>query len=175
MSGCSVCTLPFFAPCNDILVMLVCTICWLSMQLYTLAYMSMLESCSLVCHPCFNTMKLYKHPIQTYICPSQTPPLFICYLALFSFLLSSWFLCLPYLSCLSISCLFIMLFATFPSMACLLVTCLCLCLCMYEHGVRMHGARARSPGHKQNGRGCEHADMSLAARSEERRVGKECW
>ena len=27
----------------------------------------------------------------------------------------------------------------------------------------MHGARARSPGHKQNGRGCEHADMSLAA------------
>ena len=32
---------------------------WLSMHLYTLAHMSMHESCLLVCCPCFNTMKLW--------------------------------------------------------------------------------------------------------------------
>ena len=52
-------------------------------------------------------------------------------------------------------------FACFPSRACLLVSCLC--LCMEAHGIRMHGARARSPGHKQKRRRCEHMDMSQAA------------
>ena len=51
-------------------------------------------------------------------------------------------------------------FACFPSRACLLVSCLC--LCMEAHGIRMHGARARSPGHKQKRRRCEHMDMSQA-------------
>ena len=59
MSGCSVCTLPFSAPRADMLAMLVCATRWLSMHLYTLAYVSMHESCLLVCHPCFNTMKLW--------------------------------------------------------------------------------------------------------------------
>ena len=59
MSGCSVCTLPFSAPHDDMLAMLVCATRWLSMHLYTLAYMSMHESCLLVCCPCFNTMKLW--------------------------------------------------------------------------------------------------------------------
>ena len=54
-----------------------------------------------------------------------------------------------------------MLFASFSSIACLLDPCLC--LCMYAHGARTHKAKARSPGHKQNGRGCEHADTSQAA------------
>ena len=53
------------------------------------------------------------------------------------------FLYLPCLSCLSALCLFHMLFASFPSIACLLVSCLC--LYMYTHGARTHGARARSP------------------------------
>ena len=36
--------------------------------------------------------------------------------------------------------LFHMLFTSFPSIACLLVSCIC--LCMYTHGARMHGVRA---------------------------------
>ena len=54
-AGCSLCTLPFSALCND---MLVCATRWLYVHLYTLAYMSMHESCLLVCHPYLNTMKL---------------------------------------------------------------------------------------------------------------------
>ena len=50
--------LPFFVPCDDILTMLVYATRWLSMHLYTLAYMSKHESCLLVCRPYFNTMKL---------------------------------------------------------------------------------------------------------------------
>ena len=59
MLGCSVRTLSCFAPRDAILTMLVCATRWLSMHLYTLAYMSMHESCLLVCRPCFNTMKLW--------------------------------------------------------------------------------------------------------------------
>ena len=36
---------PFFTPCDDMLTMLVCAARWLSMHLYTLAYMSMHDSC----------------------------------------------------------------------------------------------------------------------------------
>ena len=46
----------FAAPCND---MLVCAIRWLYVHLYTLTYMSIHESCLLVCHSYFNTMKLW--------------------------------------------------------------------------------------------------------------------
>ena len=46
--------------------------------------------------------------------------------------------------------------ASFPSITCLLISCLC--VCMYTHG-----ARAQSPRHKQKGRGCEHVDISQAA------------
>ena len=59
MRPCSGVTTWDASPCDDMLTMLVCATCWLSMHLYTLAYMSMLESCLLVCHPCFNTMKLW--------------------------------------------------------------------------------------------------------------------
>ena len=79
--------------------------------------------------------------------------LFICFLAFL-------FLCLLCLSCLSTLCLFHMLFASFPSIACLLVSCLC--LCMYTHGARMRGAKARSPRHKQKGRGCKCVSISQA-------------
>ena len=71
------------------------------------------------------------------------------------------FLCLPCLSWLSALYLFHMLFTSFPSIACLLVSCLC--LYMYTHGARMHGARALSPKRKQKGRGCKHVDISQAA------------
>ena len=46
-------------PCDDILAILVCATCLLSMHLYTLTYMSMHESFLLVCHLCFNTMGLW--------------------------------------------------------------------------------------------------------------------
>ena len=59
MLGCSVCTLPFSAPRDVVLAMLVCATHQLSMHLYTLAYMSMHESWLLVCHPYFNTTKLW--------------------------------------------------------------------------------------------------------------------
>ena len=84
--------------------------------------------------------------------------LLVCLLAC---LLSFLFLCLLRLSCLSALCLFHMLFASFPSIACLLVSCLC--LCMYTHGARMHGARARSPRRKQKGWRRKHVDISQAA------------
>ena len=50
---------PFFAPCDDMLAMLVGATCWLSLHLYTPAYMFMHESCLLVCRPYLNTMKLW--------------------------------------------------------------------------------------------------------------------
>ena len=56
---------------------------------------------------------------------------------------------------------FHMLFASFPSIACLLVSCLC--LCMYTHEARMCGARAQFPRRKQRGRGYKHVDIIRAA------------
>ena len=53
-----------------------------------------------------------------------------------------------------------MLFAFFPSIACPLVSYLCLCI--YTHGARMHGVRARSPRRKQKGRRYKYIDMSQA-------------
>ena len=76
-------------------------------------------------------------------------------------LLAFLFLCLPCLSCLSALCHFHMLFASFPSIACLLVSCLC--LCMYTHGARTQGPRARSPKCKQKERGCEQVYTSQVA------------
>ena len=129
------------------LAMLVCATHWLSMHLYTLAYMSMHESCLLVCRPCFNTMKL--HTIFCFLSCLFTF-LLVC---LLTCLLTSLSLCLPCISCLFALCLLHMLFASFPSIACLLVSCLC--LCMYTHG-----ARARFLRRKQKERECKHVDMS---------------
>ena len=83
--------------------------------------------------------------------------LLVCLLAC---LLAFLFLCLPCLSCLSTLCPFHMHFASFPSIACLLVSCLC--FCMYIHGARTHEARIRSPSRKQKGQGCKHVDISQA-------------
>ena len=54
-----------------------------------------------------------------------------------------------------------LIYASFPFIACLLVSCFY--LCMYTHGARTLGARARSPRHKQKGHGCKHVDISQAA------------
>ena len=166
MPGCSVRTLPFSAHHNVMLTMLVCATRWLFMHLYMLAYLFMHEFCLLVCHPYFNTMKLWTFDPNLHL-PSWTPP-FVCFLAclpsrLFAFslvcLLSCFFACHVYhaylLSCLldaSFMCSFI---------ACLLASSLY--LYMYTHEARTHGARARSPKRKQKRRGCEHINISQVA------------
>ena len=63
---------PLFAPLNDLLAMLVCATCWLSMHLYTLANTFMHESCLLVCRPCFNTMKLWTPDSNLHLSPVDT-------------------------------------------------------------------------------------------------------
>ena len=119
------------------LTMLVCATRWLSMHLYTFAHMSMHESCLLVCHPCFNTMKLWTFDPNLHLSLADTTFCLLSCLFAFSLvcvlacLLAFLFLCLPCLSCLSTLCPFHMHFASFPSIACLLVSCLCLCI--YTH------------------------------------------
>ena len=63
---------PFSAPCNDMLAMLACATRWLSMYLYTLAYMFMHESCLLVCHSYFNTMKLWTFDLNLHLSFADT-------------------------------------------------------------------------------------------------------
>ena len=174
MLGCSMCTLPFSAPHDAMLTMLICATCWFSMYLYTLAYMFMHEFCLLVCHPCFNTMKLWTFDPNLHFSLTDTT------LCLLSCLFACFLVCLPssslaYLVACHVSCLLCLLhlyaclFYThcalfmhlFLSIACLLDSCLC--LCMYTHVAKTHGARAWSPKRKQKGRRCKHVDISQAA------------
>ena len=105
--------------------------------------------------------------------------LFVCPFAclssfLFACSLAFLFLCLPCLSHLFALCLFYMLFASFPSIACLLVSFVC--LCMYTHGAWMLGDMAQSPRRKRKGRGCKHVDISqVAAFSRFRGLASPIW
>ena len=134
MPSCPVRTLPFSTPCDAMLTMFVRATHWLSMHFYTVAHMSMYESCLLVCRPCFNTIKLWAFDPNLHLSLMDTTFYLLSCLFAFSIvcllacLLAFLFLCLPCLSCLSASCLFHMLFASFPSIAFLLVSCLCLCM-----------------------------------------------
>ena len=98
MPGCSMRTLPFFTMCNVMLTMFVCATCWLSMHLYTLAYMSMHESCLLVCHLCFNTMKLWTFNPNLHLSLINTTFCLLSFLFAFSLicLLSCFFACYVY-------------------------------------------------------------------------------
>ena len=154
MSVASCIPFPFSAPCNAMLTMLLCATHWLSVHLYMLTYVSMHESCLLVCPPRFQTMELW-HLIQTYICPSQTPP-FICFLAS---LPSCLFACFP----VSLLAMSIMLICFMPLSYALCMLASCLCLCMYTHVARMHGVRAQSPRRKQKGQRHKHVDISQVA------------
>ena len=162
-ASCFVHTFPFSTPCDHMLTMLVCATCWLSMHLYMLAYMSMHKSCLLVCRSCFNTMKLWTSDPNLHLSLANTTFCLHSYLfafCLFSCFLAS-FLAMPIM--LIRFMLFHMLFASFPSIACLLVSCLY--LCMYTYEARMLGARAQSPQCKQKGCGCKHVDISQVAMS----------
>ena len=83
------------ALCDAMLTMFVLTTHWLSMHLYTLAHLSMHESCLLVCHPRFSTMKLWTFDPNLHLSLADTT---FCLLScLFSFslvsLLSCFFAC----------------------------------------------------------------------------------
>ena len=72
MLGCLDVSFPFSDPRDAMLTMLVCATRWLSMHLYTLAYMFMHKSCLLVCHPYFNTMKSWTSDPKPYLSLSNT-------------------------------------------------------------------------------------------------------
>ena len=107
---------PFFAPCDDVLTMLVCATSRLSLHLYMIAYISMHESCLLVCRPCFNTMKLWTPDLNLHFSLLDTP--FCLLVCPFTHLLT-FLLCLPCLSCLFALGLFHILFPSLlPSLVC---------------------------------------------------------
>ena len=93
MSSCSVCTLPFSAPCDDMLAMLVCTTRWLSTHLYMLAYMSMHESCLLGCRLCFNIKKLWTFDPNLHLSLMDTTLVYFlsCFVSFFACILVSMF------------------------------------------------------------------------------------
>ena len=131
----------------------------LALYANTLAHMSMHESCLLVCRSCFNIMKLWTFDPNLHLSLVNTTfclpfRLFACFLVSLS-AMSIMLICFIPLSS------FICSLHLFPSIACLLVPYLC--LCMYTHGVRMLGDRAQSPRHKQKGCKCEHVEISQAA------------
>ena len=144
------------------LTMFVRATCWPSMHLYMFSHISMHESCLLVCHPYFNTMKLWTFNPNQHLSLANTTFCLLSCLFAFSLvcLLSCFFACNVYHAYLLYAS-FICFMHLFLSIACLLVSCSC--LHMYTHGARTHGARAQSPRHKQKGQGCEHVDISEAA------------
>ena len=156
---------PFPTPCDAMLIMLVCATRWLSLHLYTLVYMSMHKSCLLVCHPYFNTMKLWTSDPNLHLSLVNTTfCLFVCLLACFLVRLCISLALSPitFYACHAIMFIcfmpFNMLVSSFPSLACLLVSCLC--LCMYTHRARTYRARARSPRCKQRGHKHKHVDIN---------------
>ena len=87
----------FSASCNDMFAMLVWATCWLYMHLYTLAYMSMHKSCLLVCHPCFNIMKLWTFDPNLHLSLANTTFCsFSCLFALSLVCLLSYYACHVY-------------------------------------------------------------------------------
>ena len=114
-----------------------------------------------MCRLWFNTMKLQTFDPNLHL--SLTGATFCLLSCLFALRLFACF----FASLLAMPIMLIhfmpfhMLFASFPSIARLLVSCLC--LCMYTHGVRTLGARAQSSRRKQKGHVCKHVDISQAA------------
>ena len=84
-------------PRDVMLTMFVRTTRWLSMHLYTLAHMSMHESCLLVCCPCFNTMKLWTFDLNLHLSLTDTTFCLLSYL--FAFSLVCFLTCLPSYAC----------------------------------------------------------------------------
>ena len=82
---------PFSTPCDAMLTILGATR-WLYMHLYALAYMSMHESCLLVCRLYFNTMKLWTPNPNLHLSLANTTSFLLA--CLFAFLLVCFLSCL---------------------------------------------------------------------------------
>ena len=116
---------------------------WLCLHLYTLAYMFMHESCLLVCHPCFNTMKSWTFDPNLHLSLVDTICPLVCAPLLLICLLSSLFACSCvslYLGCYACHiypacslCILLLLSTHFPSIAYLLVF-LSLPFCVHTWG-----------------------------------------
>ena len=172
--GCFVHTYPLFRSVQRLLTMLFCATYWLYVHLHTLVYMFMHESCLLVCHPCFNIMRIWTSDPNLHLSFVDATFLFV-FLLVYPLLVICYLTCLPLCSyvcshpvCYACHCYLVCLFCT-PlllsmhlslSIAHLLVSCLC--LCMYTYGARTHRARARSRRRKQKGHGYKHANTSQA-------------
>ena len=172
ISGCrfALCiSFPFSALCDVMLAMLVCATRWLSMHLYTLAYMFMHESCLLVCRPCFNTMELWTFDPSLHLSLVNTT--FCCFFAcLLSCPLAFLFVCLS-LFVMSLShamhivSILLVCFAPFAYYLCisffpLLVYWFLVFAYPCTHIARTLGARAWSPRCKRKGRKVKHVDLS---------------
>ena len=147
---------PFPSPCDAMLIMLVSTTHWLSLPHYTLTYMSMHESCLLMCHPYFNTMKLWIFDLNLHLSLADTTfCLFVCLLSrLFVHLtcpISCHIQCLPCLSCLSALCLFICSLHHFlPFLVCWFLVFTFACTHMEQECIELgHGL----PGASKDGAG----------------------
>ena len=121
MPNCFVHALPFSDLCDDMFAMLVCATCWISLHFYTLAHMSMREYCLLVCHPCFNTMKLWKFGPNLHFSLGDTT-----FCLPFACLVSFLFACLPVcLLALLFACLSLLVISPTTCYACFACTLLC--------------------------------------------------
>ena len=111
---------PFFAPCDDMLAMHTYATRWLSMHIYTLAYMFMHESCLLVCCPCFNTMKLWTFDPNLHLFLTDTTFCLLSCLFLLSLvcLLSCFFACHVYHAYLLYASFLCSLHLFFPLFVC---------------------------------------------------------
>ena len=148
MPGHSVCTLPFFAPRDAMLTMLVCATRWLSIHIYMLAHMLMHESFLPVCHLYFNTMKSWTSDPNLHLSLADTTFCLLSCLFSFSFvsLLSCFFACYVYHAYL--------LYASFICSLHLFLPLLVywFLIFAFAHGARTHGARAWFPKRKQKKR-----------------------
>ena len=168
MSVASCTPIPFSIPWDDWLP------CFFVTPVGFMCIITRLFTCLCMCHPFFNTMRLWTSDpnlhlsfVDTTFCLLSCLFTFACcFLSCLSALLivfclhPVWYACRCYLACLFCTLLLLSMHLSL-SIARLLVPCLC--LCMYTHGARTHGARARSPRCKQKGRGCKLANMSRAA------------
>ena len=146
MSGCSVCILPFSALCDAMRTMLVCATRWFSMHLYTLAHMSIHESCLLGCRPCFNTMKLWTFDPNLHLSLADTTFCLLSCLFAFSLvcLLSYFFACHVYQAYLLYAFFICSLYLFLPLLVCLFLFFTFACTHMkqgcIELGRRLPGA-----------------------------------
>ena len=115
-------TYPLFHSVQRLLTMLFCATCWLYVHLYTLVYMFMHESCLLVCHPCFNIMRIWTSDPNLHLSFVDATFLFV-FLLVYPLLVICYLTCLPLCSYVYAMLVIAILFVCFAP--------LCYYLCIY--------------------------------------------